>query len=189
MVVRLEKGEKVSMVKRNSGIMKLILAWALRNHRTRVDLDLVCLWEDDLGRMGAVQGLGEHFGCLGKAPYVLLHGDVRDGGADQEVMEVNLARVHQLRRLLFFVYVYEGAPTLGNVKDATVTIEHPDYPEPLVVELGSINTRSCALVSLKVDPNTGQSQLENVVRPIDGVHPQVDAAFGFGMQWRTDSKR
>lgn len=185
MAILLTKGQPVSLQKRNSGIMLLTASWDQGSARG-VDIDLVCIYETDEGEKGTVQGLGNEFGRLGKAPYVLLHNDERNAGS--EVMEVNLARIHQLRRLMFFVYAYSGASTLAKVKNARVTIQHPDYAEPIVVELGTVKTRSCTLVEITVDPVTGVQQLIEVVRHIEGTHRAVDRAFGWNINWRQASK-
>ncbi len=185
MAISLTKDQPISFKKRDHGIMLLTASWDLGSTRG-VDIDLVCIYETDEGVKGTVQGLGDEFGRLGKAPYVLLHNDERNAGS--EVMEVNLARVHQLRRLTFFVYAYSGASTLAKVKNARVTIQHPDYSEPIVVVLGTVKTRSCALVEINIDPATGAQELTEVVQPINGTHLEVDRVFGWNIDWRSASK-
>lgn len=185
MTICLTKGQPISFEKRPSGLMLLTASWDAGSARG-VDIDLVCIYETDEGIKGTVQGLGNEFGRLGKAPYVLLHNDERNAGS--EVMEVNLARVHQLRRLTFFVYAYSGAPTLAKVKNARVTIQHPDYSEPIIVVLGTVKTRSCTLVEINIDPVTGAQELTEVVQPINGTHHEVDRAFGWNINWRSTSK-
>ncbi|TXS54979.1 Tellurium resistance, partial [Streptomyces sp. t39] len=75
-----------------------------------VDLDLGCLYELTDGSKGVVQPLGSFFGSLNEAPYVRLSGDDRFGAPSGETIYVNLDHRDEIKRLLFFVYIYDQTP-------------------------------------------------------------------------------
>ncbi|MEV0848492.1 TerD family protein [Streptomyces sp. NPDC049954] len=157
-----------------------------------VDLDLCALYELADGRKGVVQALGHAFGSLHRPPWVLLDGDDRSGTlASGENLTVNLDHRAELRRLLVFVTVYEGASGFAGLH-ATVTLR-PRYGAPVEFFLDECTVPStvCALALLTHD--RGELVVRREARylvPAPGVSPQrtVDQAYGWGLDWRPGRK-
>jgi len=192
----------VSLTKRGgaSGQMRVELRWsaappaapkgggflrkALLGAPKGIDLDLGCLWELRDGRKGVVQALGNAFGSLDSAPYVLLDGDDRTGGGG-ETMTVNLAHLDEIRRLLVFAFIYEGVPA-WDAADGVVTL-HPQGAAPIEVRLDEPGgARTCAIALLEAD-NEGLV-VKREVRYIDGAQSALDKAYGWGMNWSPGRK-
>ncbi|OIK26080.1 TerD family protein [Streptomyces malaysiense] len=195
----------VSLAKQGgtTGVMRVNLNWRTRERLSGrgarrgggtgdLDLDLCALYELADGRKGVVQALGNAFGSLHRPPYIHLDGDDRTGAvASGENLTVNLDRLGELRRVLVFVTVYEGASSFAGLH-ATVTLQ-PQYGAPVDFSLDECTVPStvCALALIT---NTGG---DLVVRrearylvPERGVSPQrtVDRAYGWGMNWTPGRK-
>ncbi|MGM9463836.1 TerD family protein [Streptomyces murinus] len=196
----------VSLAKQGgtSGVMRVNLNWQVRKQLSGwgarwggggpggLDLDLCALYELADGRKGVVQALGNSFGSLHRPPYIHLDGDDRTGAAASgENLTVNLDHLADLRRVLVFVTVYEGASSFAGLH-ATVTLQ-PQYGAPVDFALDECTAPStvCALALIT---NTGG---DLVVRrearylvPERGVSPQrtVDRAYGWGMNWTPGRK-
>ncbi|MGI5467500.1 TerD family protein [Streptomyces sp. CA-132043] len=157
-----------------------------------LDLDLGALYELTDGSKGVVQALGNAFGSLHAPPYLHLDGDDRTGAvAAGENLTVNLDHQHLIKRILFFVTIYEGARSFGDL-NATVTLT-PQRGAPVDFSLDECTVPSnvCALALLL---NTGselvvQREARYLV-PERGVSPQrtVDQAYGWGMRWAPGRK-
>lgn len=196
----------VSLAKQGgtSGVLRVNLNWQMRKQLSGwgarwggagsgdLDLDLCALYELADGRKGVVQALGNSFGSLHRPPYIHLDGDDRTGAAASgENLTVNLDHLTDLRRVLVFVTVYEGASSFAGLH-ATVTLQ-PQYGAPVDFALDECTAPStvCALALIT---NTGG---DLVVRrearylvPERGVSPQrtVDRAYGWGMNWTPGRK-
>ncbi|MCF6524395.1 TerD family protein [Streptomyces sp. JJ36] len=168
---------------------KLGRAMALHND---LDLDLCALYELADGRKGVVQALGNAFGALHQPPYVHLDGDDRTGAVSTgENLTVNLDHVHDLRRILIFVTIYEGARSFAGLH-ATVTLQ-PQHGAPVDFSLDECTVPSpvCALALLTNQGGDLVVQRESrYLIPERGVSPQrtVDHAYGWGMQWTPGRK-
>ncbi|MGY1711985.1 hypothetical protein ACI8AC_21005 [Geodermatophilus sp. SYSU D00758] len=152
-----------------------------------VDLDLGCLWETADGRKGVVQALGNAFGSLDQPPYVLLDGDDRSGRVEGgENLVVNLDHLDRIRRILVFAYIYEGVPNWA-AADAVVTL-FPQEAAPIEVRLDehAQNARSCAIALLS--SSGGALTVQREVRYLPGVQRDLDAAYGWGMNWTSGRK-
>ncbi len=154
---------------------------------TTVDLDLGCLWETSDGSKGVVQALGHKFGDLNQPPYLLLDGDDRSGTATEgENLFLNLDRLDQIRRVLVFAYIYEGAPNWA-AADGVVTL-FPVGAAPIEVRLdqAAVDKRFCAIAMLT---NSGGSlRIDREVRYISGSQRNVDEIYGWGLQWKAGKK-
>lgn len=190
--VELRKGQKVSLEKRgkNLGEVVINLNWNQPAGRvglfgTRpaaVDLDLGCLYELKDGTKGCVQALGKAFGNYNKVPYVVLDGDDRTGATvGGENLRVNGNKVSQIRRILVYTFIYDGA---ANWREANgvVTVRCADGQEIIVRmdEYGS-NLGMCAIALLENDHDQTLS-VEKVIRFFKG-HSQMDEAFHWGLRW------
>jgi tellurite resistance protein TerA len=157
-----------------------------------LDLDLCALYELADGSKGVIQSLGNAFGALDRPPFIHLDGDDRTGAvASGENLTVNLDHTRDLRRILVFVTIYEGARSFADLK-ATVTLR-PQHGAPVDFSLDECTVPStvCALALIT---NTGddlvvQREARYLV-PERGVSPQrtVDRAYGWGMNWTPGRK-
>ncbi|MEU9166550.1 TerD family protein [Streptomyces sp. NPDC048420] len=198
----------VSLTKQGgtSGTMRVNLNWQVRKQfsgwagkrgravamHADLDLDLCALYELADGRKGVVQALGNAYGALHQPPYIHLDGDDRTGAvASGENLTVNLDHRRDLRRVLVFVTIYEGARSFADLH-AMVTLQ-PQHGAPIEFALDECTVPStvCALALIT---NTGddlvvQREARYLV-PDRGVSPQrtVDHAYGWGMNWTPGRK-
>jgi tellurite resistance protein TerA len=174
------------------GQMRVNLNWesgrrGLFSKGSAVDLDLGCLWETADGSKGVVQALGNAFGSLDRPPYVLLDGDDRSGAkSGGENLLVNLDHLDQIRRVLVFAYIYEGAPNWA-AANGVVTL-YPQGAAPIEVRLDehAQGARSCAIALLT---NSGGSlTVQREIRYLPGVQRDLDGAYGWGLNWTSGRK-
>ncbi|GAA1410391.1 hypothetical protein GCM10009639_61370 [Kitasatospora putterlickiae] len=152
-----------------------------------VDLDLACMYELADGKRGVVQPLGGLLGALQQAPYVKLSGDDQYGAPSGETMYINLEKKDQFKRLLVFVYIYDGTPAFDQT-NAVVTIVPQSGPRIEVkLEERAPAARSCAVVLIE---NSGDNTLtvRREVRYVNGFQADIDRLYGFGMQWQRGYK-
>lgn len=197
----------VSLTKQGgtSGAMRVNLSWQVRKQfqgwgaklgraiamHGDLDLDLCALYELTDGRKGVVQALGNAFGALNQAPYIHLDGDDRTGGTSGENLTINLDHKDELRRLVIFVTIYQGARSFADL-DATVTLQ-PQHGAAIEFSLGECTVPS-TVCSLALITNTGsdlvvQREAKFLV-PERGVSPQrtMDRTYGWGMNWTPGRK-
>ncbi|MFE7561278.1 Tellurium resistance [Kitasatospora sp. NPDC057500] len=152
-----------------------------------VDLDLACMYELTDGKRGVVQPLGGLLGDLQHPPYVKLSGDDQYGAPSGETMYINLEKKDQFKRLLVFVYIYDGTPAFEQA-NAVVTIVPQSGPRIEVkLEERAPAARSCAVVLIE---NSGDNTLtvRREVRYVNGFQADLDRLYGFGMQWQRGYK-
>ncbi|MFB8273129.1 TerD family protein [Streptomyces sp. NPDC055955] len=198
----------VSLAKQGgtSGSMRVNLNWEVRKQfkgwgsklgravaqHADLDLDLCALYELADGRKGVVQALGNAFGALDRPPYIHLDGDDRTGAVSSgENLTINLDHQSELRRVLIFVTIYEGARSFADLH-ATVTLQ-PQFGAAVDFSLDECTVPStvCALALIT---NTGsdltvQREARYLV-PERGVSPQrtIDHAYAWGMNWTPGRK-
>lgn len=188
-MINLDKGGHVSFAQADSGLIEVTATWS-----SPFDVDLVALYDlndpfvKEENRKSAVQAL-DTCGNLGKAPYILFGGDSRSGGSER--LTINLPRAYNLQRVLIFAYIY-GPGTWKDVKDAEVVVHHPTEREDHVFKLQGAtrqekNAKSCALVDLHTDGNGGLT-LTSLGKYFDNTHREIDAHYGFGINWVDRSK-
>ncbi len=152
-----------------------------------VDLDLGCLYELQDGTRGAIQAFGEKFGSLEASPYIALSGDERTGEAQGQDEYLTIQGLHwdKIRRLLVYLYIYEGAPRWSVIKPQIIL----DVPgeEDLIVTLKA-HQDSLALCAVGGLENIrGGIKLTNYTEYFPG-HAEMDRAFGFGLEWGEGQK-
>ncbi len=152
-----------------------------------IDLDLACMFELADGSRGVVQALGNAFGSYDKVPYVQLDADDRTGAAvGGENLRVNLAHAREIKRLLVFAFIYEGAAAFDEA-NAVVTLT-PRAGAPIEVRLDERagGARMCAIALLT---NSGGNDfvVSREVRYVAG-HRDLDAAYSWGLQWTAGRK-
>ncbi|MEJ2792479.1 TerD family protein [Iodobacter sp. LRB] len=157
----------------------------------RIDLDLACLFQMADGTPGGVQALGNSWGSFTQPPYVHLEGDDRSGSnAGGENIFINGDQFSQIKRLLIFTFIYEGAPDWA-ATDGVVTIEVPGRA-PVEVRLDQGNNASmCAIAMIEnIGGNLQVTKLVEYFAQSNGksAHEQVNDRFGFGLRFKKGSK-
>jgi tellurite resistance protein TerA len=189
----------VSLTKRGSGgQLRVNLQWSAGEQQSRglfgvrrgnsIDLDLACLWEFSDGSKGVVQALGNAFQApYHGAPIIRLDGDDRSGSAAAgENMHIDLSRVDEIRRILVFTFIYEGVPNWASA-DGVVTL-HPASGPEIEVRLDEPDPTSPTCVIAMLENQGGDLVVRREVRYIRGGQADVDAAYGWGMEWARGRK-
>lgn len=151
-----------------------------------IDLDVGCLIEGRDGTLSVVQALGNAFGDYQRFPFVKLLGDDRTGAAvDGEWIEINGESWSELRRVLVYAFIYEGAPN-WQATDGIVRVLVPDQPEVEVRmnDYGSTEG-TCAVALLENDG--GQVKVNREVKFFRG-QAVMDRAYHWGLQWSAGRK-
>ena len=190
--VELRKGEKVDLRKSGSSLGEILinLNWSQPVKKggffapapKAIDLDLGCLFELKNGIKGSVQALGNSFGSLQMMPYIALDGDDRTGSsAGGENLRVNGKMISQIKRILVYTFIYEGA---ANWREANgvVTVKCPGSQEIIVRmdEYGS--TLPMCAIALMENKNDETFSVEKIVK-FYPVHRFMDRDFGWGLNW------
>lgn len=194
----------VSLTKQGSasGVLRVNLNWDARpaaasggflkrlaaSAQGQVDLDLGCLYEYADGSKSVVQALGNALrDTRAGDPIVWLDGDDRSGAVSEgENLFVDLRHVSEVRRILVFAYIYEGAPNWADA-NAVVTL-HPASGPQIEVRLDEADPRSrmCAIAMLE---NTGgELSVRREVRYVAGLQKELDQAYGWGLRWSAGRK-
>ena len=159
---------------------------SLRGKSGGIDLDVGCLYEMENGSKGAVQALGNAFGDFRDAPFIQLMGDDRTGSvSDGEWLRINGKEWRQIRRVLVYAFIYEGAPN-WQATDGVITLYIPGEA-PIEVRLSEEDGSKgmCAIALLE---NVGGSVRVNRKVEFFKGHSDMDKAFGWGMRWAAGSK-
>lgn len=205
-VILEKKGSKVSLMKREEkdlGEILINLNWNQKIEEPKgffqkligaqatsksVDLDLGCLYELKNGRKGCIQALGKSFGySLNVEPYIVLDGDDRTGQNNQgENLRINGDKVSEIKRVLLFTYIYEGAVNWADA-DGIVTIKS-NFNEDIVIKMDEHqnNYKMCALAMI-TNENDNSFSIEKLVDYHTG-HSAMDRAYGWNMQWKPGRK-
>ena len=197
-----KQGPSISLDKKDGdfGEIKINLNWnrssqnsggggffaSLRGKSGGIDLDVGCLYEMENGSKGAVQALGNAFGDFRDAPFIQLMGDDRTGSvSDGEWLRINGKEWRQIRRVLVYAFIYEGAPN-WQATDGVITLYIPGEA-PIEVRLSEEGGSKgmCAIALLE---NVGGSVRVNRKVEFFKGHSDMDKAFGWGMRWAAGSK-
>ena len=188
--VSLDKSRPTVDLAKGAGFGKLRVNLDWNRSRSRmaepVDLDLGCLYELADGRKGCIQALGGDLGSYEHGPYVELAGDDRTGASpDGEWMSLNGAKWPAVRRMLFFAFIYDGAPDWA-ATDGVVTVHVPGrVPVEVAMEASGGRQSMCAVALL--ENVYGDIRVTRQVRYFEG-HRAMDKAFGWGLRWQKGSK-
>lgn len=164
-----------------------LLGFAKKAVGVGVDVDLGCLYELADGTRGAIQAFGEKFGNFEKAPFMQLSGDERTGDAqgDDEFILVNGAKWDQIKKILVYVYIYEGASNWKEIRPQVV-IDVPGEND-LVMALGNYDDVLDLCVIGELENVRGGIKLTNRSEYFPG-HEEMDRAYGFGLEWGDGKK-
>ncbi|WP_407553354.1 Tellurium resistance [Streptomyces sp. Pv4-95] len=147
----------------------------------KIDLDLACLYELKDGTKGVVQPLGNFLGDLNASPYVQLSGDDRFGSPSGETLYINMDHRDEIKRLLIFVYIYDGTPAFDRTH-AVVTL-YPSTGPRMEIRLDerAPQARSCAIFML--ENNKGELTVRREVKYVYGFQAELDRLYGWGLHW------
>jgi len=191
----------VSLTKQGSstGMLRVNLNWNARpagggglfkRAAASLDLDLGCLYEFTDGTKGVVQALGNAFTASPKGvsePVIRLDGDDRSGtNSDGENLLINLAYANQIKRVMVFALIYQGAANWA-AADGVVTLFPASGPQ-IEVRLDETRdgARICGIALL--ESNSGELSVRREVNYIDGSQSALDRAYGWGMNWAPGRK-
>lgn len=153
-----------------------------KTRKVGVDLDLGCLYEMQDGTRGAIQAFGNKFGSFDNPPYMRLSGDERTGDAEghDEVIRVNGQHWNEIRRMLIYIYIYQGAPRWSEIRPQIIV----DVPgeDDLVVTLRAHDDALAVCAVGGLENVRGGIKLTNYTEYFPG-HYEMDRAFGFGLEW------
>jgi tellurite resistance protein TerA len=197
-----KQAPKVSLTKQGSvgGVLRVNLNWNARpanasrglfkRPEPAIDLDLGCLYEFTDGSKGVVQALGRAFSASPRGvaePVIRLDGDDRSGSnAEGENLFINLAYAHQIRRVLVFALIYEGAANWA-AADGVVTLYPASGPQIEVrLDEPRDGARICGIALLEQAGDDLSVRRE--VNYINGSQSRLDAAYGWGMNWAPGRK-
>lgn len=163
---------------------KGFLSGLMGNKRT--DLDVGCLYELNNGDKSAVQALGNTFGNYYGPPYIALDADDRTGSsAGGENLRINGEHWDQIKRVLVYAFIYEGAPNWAEA-EALITLKTPGQPE-IEVRLDSHrNDRPMCAIAL-LENQGGAVKITKLVDYHRG-HLDMDQAHHWGLDWVRGSK-
>ena len=192
----------VSLTKHGSatGVLRVNLNWNARpgaggggffkRAAPALDLDLGCLWEFTDGTKGVVQALGNTFTASPRGvhdPVIWLDGDDRSGSnAAGENLFVNLAYAAQIRRILVFALIYEGAANWA-AADGVVTLFPATGPQVEVrLDDSRDGARICGIAML--ESTGGDLTVRREVNYVNGGQRLLDQSYGWGMNWTAGRK-
>ena len=193
----------VSLTKQGSatGLLRVNLNWNARppgqgggglfkKAPAALDLDLGCLYEFTDGSKGVVQALGNSFSARPKdvrEKVIWLDGDDRSGtNAAGENLFVNLAYANQIKRVMVFALIYQGAANWA-AADGVVTL-HPATGPQVEVRLDETRdgARICGVAML--ESSGGDLSVRREVNYLNGGQRVLDEAYGWGMNWTAGRK-
>ena len=180
--------DRVEMEKEKTGFFSKLLG----GKKTEVvhepaDLDLGCLYELQDGSRGCLQAFGDLFGSKDEPPFIYHTGDERTGDTEgiDEKMVINGAKWDKIKRVLFYMYIYQGAPDWRTVlPEIEIDIPgeqdlkmspHAKKPELVMCAVGMVEN---------ID---GDLKLTNFSEYFPG-HAEMDRAYGFGLEWEDGEK-
>jgi tellurite resistance protein TerA len=193
---------RVSLTKQGSasGLLRVNLNWNARpagqtgglfkRATPALDLDLGCLYEFTDGSKGVVQALGNSFSARPKGAHenvIWLDGDDRSGSnAAGENLFVNLAYADQIKRVMVFALIYEGAANWA-AAEGVVTLYPANGPEVEVrLDEARDGARICGIAML--ESSGGDLSVRREVNYLNGGQRVLDETYGWGMNWTAGRK-
>jgi tellurite resistance protein TerA len=202
-VVLTKAAPTVSLTKHGAtgGLMRVNLNWnarpagsggggLFRRSAPQLDLDLGCLYEFTDGTKGVVQALGNAFTARPRGAsenVIWLDGDDRSGTNEAgENLFVNLGYADQIRRILVFALIYEGAANWA-AADGVVTL-YPAAGPQVEVRLDDPRdgARICGVALL--ESSGGDLAVRREVNYLNGGQRLLDQTYGWGMNWTAGRK-
>lgn len=191
----------VSLTKQGSasGLMRVNLNWnalpsggggGLFRRPKQLDLDLGCLYEFADGTKGVVQALGNSFTAQPRGErsrVIWLDADDRSGASSTgENLFIDLSYAAQLKRVLVFALIYEGAANWADA-DGVVTLFPASGPQVEVrLDDPRDGARICAVAML--ESTGGDLSVRREVNYLNGGQRLLDETYGWGMNWTAGRK-
>jgi len=195
--IELNKSGQTAQVKpQGSGEILIRLQWsqgakkkALVFSRSQpIDLDLGCFFELADEKKAVIHPLNNGFlrtGSYHASPWIYHTGDDQSGATEGEFLKVNPEHWNQIKRILVFAYLYDGAPRWSEC-DGVVTVAAPGSRE-VEVRLGQEgSSRSFCAVAM-LENAEGDVKVTKLVTFHDN-HPEADAYYGWGLRWEASDK-
>ena len=173
-----------NMHMQNSGVFSKFFKKA---RKVGIDLDIGCLYEMVDGTRGSLQAFGGKFGDFDAAPFVSLSGDERTGNSqgDDEFLLINGRKWREIKRMLIYIYIYDGAPS-WSVINPQVVIDVPGEDD-LYVTLNAHDDALSLCAVGELESIRGGVRLTNRTEYFPG-HDEMDRAFGYGLEWADGKK-
>jgi tellurite resistance protein TerA len=178
------------------GMLQVNLNWDARpparglfKKNVPLDLDLGCLYEFSDGSKGVVQALGNTFTARSRAGEQLLRldGDDRSGQVSTgENLFVDLTDPSQIKRILIFALIYEGAANWADANGVATLTPVGAPPIEVLLDDPRNGARICA-IALITNEN-GEIVIRREVNYIDGAQRALDEAYSWGMNWTRGRK-
>jgi tellurite resistance protein TerA len=173
--------ERGSFLRRQIDVFKPRVVQAAGPAMVNVDLDLACMYELADGSKGVVQPLGNFLGDLDAPPYIQMSGDDRFGSGSGETLYINFDKRDEFKRLLVFVYIYDGTPAFDRTH-AKVEIFPGSGPRiEIPLSEREPQARSCAVVL--IENRKGELWVRREVKYVYGFQAEIDRLYGWGLQW------
>jgi tellurite resistance protein TerA len=179
-----------------TGTLRVNLNWNARplergffKKQTQLDLDLGCLYELGDGTKGVVQALGNAFTARNRAgrQLISLDGDDRSGSvAAGENLSVDLSDVAQIKRILVFALIYEGAANWAAAQGVATLYPVGAPPIEVLLDDPRDGARICAIAT--ISNQGGEVVVQREVNYINGAQRALDEAYGWGMNWTPGRK-
>lgn len=152
-----------------------------------VDLDIGCLYELKNGKRGAIQAFGDMYGSLQEEPFISLSGDERTGEAEgeDELIKVNGEKWSEFKRIVIYIYIYDGATNWETVKPQ-IQVRVPEE-NPMIVTLNARREELALCAVAGLENVRGGIKMTNFMEYFPG-HAELDRAFGFGLEWAEGQK-
>ncbi|HEV7203288.1 MAG TPA: hypothetical protein VGN18_01690 [Jatrophihabitans sp.] len=181
----------------NQGLMRVNLNWdakaparGLFKKNTQLDLDLGCLYEFADGSKGVVQALGNSFRARPRGSsqdLIWLDGDDRSGtNTGGENLFVNLEGLAQIKRILVFALIYEGAANWAAANGITTILPLGAPPIEIHLDDPRDGARICAIALLTNE--RGELTVRREVNYLNGAQRKLDETYGWGMNWTAGRK-
>jgi tellurite resistance protein TerA len=173
------------------GFLQKMLGSRSPRSASGIDLDLGCFFQLANGSSGGVQALGNSWGSFDAPPFIHLEGDDRSGSnIDGENLTINGDRFDQIKRILIFTFIYEGAPNWATT-NGVVTIEMPGQAAVEVRLDNGTQASMCAIAM--IENNGGNLQVTKLVEYFEATegkmtHELMNERFNFGLSFRAGSK-
>ena len=199
--VRLTKAAPtVSLAKHGAGkggMLRVNLNWDVKppergffKKNVPLDLDLGCLYEFTDGTKGVVQAMGNAFRARPRGAgtdLIWLDADDRSGATTTgENLFINLDGVAQIKRVLVFALIYQGAANWAAAKGVTTILPRDAAPIEILLDEARDGARICA-IALLTNQN-GDLTIQREVNYLDGAQRKLDEAYGWGMRWTAGRK-
>jgi tellurite resistance protein TerA len=179
------------------GLMRINLNWDVKppakglfRKNTQLDLDLGCLYEFNDGTKGVVQALGNAFRARprnGSEDLIWLDGDDRSGSVQTgENLFINLDGMDQVKRILVFALIYEGAANWAAANGVCTIFPLNAAPIEIRLDDPRDGARICAMALLTNE--RGELTIRREVNYINGAQRKLDETYNWGMNWTAGRK-